>query len=120
MIDSTPWINRPHGGGRTVPIALSPEERDALEQLLRLGKVERRIAIRAQAALLLADGVTGHDVATLVGVNDATVDEWRARFRTGDVLSKLADAPRSGRPRSLSRPRREHASSPKRAASRAT
>jgi hypothetical protein len=58
VIDSTPWINRPHGGGRTVPIALSLEERDALEQRLRLGKVERRIAIRAQAALLLADGVT--------------------------------------------------------------
>ena len=120
MIDSTPWANRPHGGGRTVPLALTLEERAELEQLLRLGKVERRIANRAQAALLLADGVTGHDVATLLGVNDATIDGWRARFRGGNVIAKLADAPRSGRPRSLSRTRIERESSPKRAASRAT
>src|SRR5208282_1564461 len=111
MIDSTPWVNRPHGGGRTVPLVLTTEERAELEQLLRLGKVERRIALRAQAALLLADGVTGHDVATLVGVHDSTVDEWKARFRRGNILAKLADAPRSGRPLSLSRPRSERVSS---------
>ena len=120
MIDSTPWANRPHGGRRTVPVTLTSDERTELEQLLRLGKIERRVAVRAQAALLLADGVTGHDVATLLGVHDSTVDEWRARFRGGDVVSKLADAPRSGRPRTLSRAPNARTSSPKRAASRAT
>ncbi len=97
MIDSTPWANRPHSGRSTVALALTSEERLALEQLLRLGTVERRIALRAEAAILLADGVTGHDTATLLGVDDRTVDEWKARFRGGNVMAKLADAPRSGR-----------------------
>lgn len=120
MIDSTPWANRPHGGRRTVPVTLTSGERMELEQLLRLGKVERRIAVRAQAALLLADGVSGHDVATLLGVHDSTVDEWRARFRGGNVIAKLADAPRSGRPPTLSRAPNARTSSPRRAGRHAT
>jgi len=120
MIDSTPWAKRVHGGRRTIPLSLTASERERLERLLRLGTVERRIALRAQAALLLADGVTGHDAAVLLGVSDSTVDEWKLRFRDGNVVEKLADAPRPGRPRALSRPPNERRSSRRRAESRET
>ena len=58
---------------------------------------------RAQAALLMADDVATADIAVLLGVDLRTVTRWRARFRAADPVEKIADAPRSGRPRALSR-----------------
>jgi transposase len=75
-----------------------------VEAAIRAGKTELRIARRAQALLLMADGVSTYDTAKIVGVHVRTVFEWRERFRDAeDPASKLADAPRSGRPLSLSR-----------------
>ena len=75
-----------------------------MEAAIRPGKTELRIARRAQALLLMADGVSTYDTARLLGVHVRTVFEWRERFRnTDDPAAKLADAPRPGRPRALSR-----------------
>lgn len=75
-----------------------------MEATIRAGKTELRVARRAQALLLMADGVSANDTAKLVGVHIRTVFEWRERFRdTDEPAAKLADAPRSGRPRALSR-----------------
>lgn len=72
--------------------------------MLRCGTTELRVARRAQALLLMAEGVGLGDIARLVGVNLRTVEEWRSRFqKAADPLAALADAPRSGRPPSLSR-----------------
>jgi hypothetical protein len=104
MIDSTPWVNRPHPGPRAERLPLTTEQREALETLLRAGTTEMRVAHRAQAQLLMADGVGPGDIAMLVGVHVRTVIEWRLRFKKAtDPLAVLADAPRSGRPPSLSR-----------------
>lgn len=70
---------------------------------------------RAQAALLMADDVATADIAVLLGVDLRTVTRWRARFRAADPVEKIADAPRSGRPRALSRNPNAQRSSPKRA-----
>lgn len=120
MIDSTPWAQRPHPGPPTVPLPLSDEQRSDLEAVLRPDKVEKRIARRAQALLLMADGVTACDIAMVLGVHARTVEKWRVRFSSGDPLTKLADAPRSGRPRALSRTSTAPRSSPKLAAPQAT
>lgn len=69
---------------------------------MRPEKAERRIVQRAQAVLLLADGVATANVAKLSGVHLRTVEKWRLRFSCTDPLEKLADTPRSGRPRALS------------------
>jgi transposase len=82
---------------------LSGEQRADLEMAMRPEKAERRIVTRAQAALLLADGVPTSDVAKLLGVHLRTVEKWRVRFSCADPVKMLADAPRSGRPRALSR-----------------
>jgi hypothetical protein len=86
-----------------VPLELSPEQRAQFEAALRPATVEKRIALRAQAALLLADDVPTADVARILGVNLRTVMKWRVRFSCPNPADKLADAPRSGRPPSLSR-----------------
>jgi transposase len=87
-----------------VPFVLSPEQRREVEAAMRPGKVERRVYQRAQALLLMADGVPATDIAKLLGVHLRTVFRWRTRFQWCDhPVKKLADAPRSGRPPSLSR-----------------
>jgi len=102
MIDPTPWANRPHPGRRTVPLELSPEQRTEIEMAMRPEKAERRIVVRAQALLFMADGVPASDIAMVLGVHERTVFRWRKRFECDHPEEKLADAPRSGRPPSLS------------------
>lgn len=115
MIDSSAYAFRPHPGRETVPLALTSAQRAHCEALLRAGSTEQRVARRAQAVLLLADGVTASDTARLLGVHERTVFKWRDRFAIADPTTRLADAPRPGRPPSLSRPRPARASSPRRA-----
>ena len=104
MIDVTSLANRTHPGYRTVPLHLLPEDREHLESLLRASTTPKRIWQRGQALLWMADAVPGADIARLLGVEPSTVCHWRKRFSVDDPLSQLADAPRSGRPPSLSRP----------------
>jgi transposase len=86
-----------------VPFVLSPQQRRDIEAAMRPGKVERRVYLRAQALLLMADGVPATDIAKLLGVHLRTVFRWRTRFQLCDhPVQKLADAPRPGRPPSLS------------------
>src|SRR4051812_28120605 len=104
MIDPTPWANRPHPGRRTVPLVLSPERRMDIEAAMRPETAERRIVARAQALLFMADCVPACDIAMVLGVDERTVFRWRKRFVCEHPERKLADAPRSGRPPSLSQP----------------
>lgn len=108
MIDYSALAGRAHGGRPTVPLVLGAEERARVEGAIRPAKAEQRIVRRAQAVLMMADGVPGADIARLLGVHERTVERWRQRFDCDNPGDMLADAPRSGRPPSLSptRPRR--------------
>src|SRR5262245_30871762 len=103
MIDSTPWAGRPRPGPPPVPLRLKGEDRARLEAEIRLPTVERRVLLRGQAVLLLEDDVAASDVAKVLGVHERTVFRWKVRFSSDKPLEKLKDAPRSGRPHSLSR-----------------
>jgi DNA-binding CsgD family transcriptional regulator len=106
MIDPEPWVNRPHPGPRAHRVPLTREQRRAVEDAIRPAKTEVRVAKRGQAVLLMAAGVGPEDIATLLGVHVRTVYDWKARIaKAADPAAKLADAPRSGRPPSLSRKR---------------
>jgi len=108
MIDYGALAGRAHGGRPTVPVVLSADERARVEAAMRPAKAEQRIVRRAQALLMMADGVPGTDIARVLGVDVATVQKWRRRFKCENPVDKLADAPRSGRPPSLSRTRTPH------------
>jgi hypothetical protein len=106
MIDPEPWVTRPHPGPRARPLSLSPSQREAVEAAIRPAKAEKRVVQRGEALLLLAAGVSQHDVARALGVHPRTAEKWRRRFlHAEDPVSMLADAPRPGRPPSLSRTR---------------
>ena len=86
-----------------MPLPLTRKQLAAVEAAIRPGKAEKRVVVRGQALLLMAAGVSQHDVARALGVHPRTAEKWRQRFLDADdPVSKLADAPRSGRPPSLS------------------
>ena len=95
---------------------LTPKQCEAVLAAVRPATTEVRVARRAEGLLLMAAGVGNGDVAMLVGVHVRTVEKWKARFANADdPVEKLADAPRSGRPASLSRTPTRRASRRRRA-----
>jgi transposase len=79
---------------------LSPREYDQLQGLLMQGPFAKQ-QCRIQALLWLAAGEPPDRIAELLGVCRRTVYYWAERFeeRHGlDLLDRLADAPRPGRP----------------------
>ena len=77
MIDSTPWAGRAHPGPPTVSLALTEEERGNVVAVLGPPTVQKRVILRGQALLLMADGVGPRDVAKLLGVHERTVWKWK-------------------------------------------
>jgi transposase len=81
-------------------VKLSNRQRIDLETFM-LHTPSAREHRRAQAVLWLAEGETADQVAELLHVSRQTVYNWAERFqqRQGlDLRSRLADAPRPGRP----------------------
>jgi transposase len=86
--------------GKATPLALTSDERAALEGLVRRRKTAQDLALRARVVLRCAGGATNQAVAREVGACAHTVGKWRERFAR-DRLEGLRDEPRSGAPRSV-------------------
>jgi transposase len=80
------------------PIVLRADERTTLEGWVRSGAVEHRLVERARVVLLAAAGMASRRVARELGCARGVVSKWRVRFAR-DRLAGLADAPRSGKPK---------------------
>jgi transposase len=88
-------------------IRLSGQEKQALRELKRAGKTERRLADRARIILWTAQWVAVGVIASRLDIHRDTVIAWRRRFVAGQkqdlaVLDRLRDSPRSGRPTKFS------------------
>ena len=73
-------------------ISVSPEDRLALEGIVRARKCERRMLERAQIVLLAAEGLSAAAIAAEVGCSDKLVKRWRSRYEEGGI-DALNDAP---------------------------
>lgn len=87
-------------------IHLKGKEKQALRQLKRKGKTERRLADRARIILWTAAWDAVDEISGRLDVHRSTVIFWRQRFVEGQkqgrpVLERLQDLPRSGRPPKL-------------------
>lgn len=88
-------------GRPTVPLELSRDERATLQRYGRRRTVSQQLALRARIVLECARGLSNVEVGQKLGVTERTVGKWRSRF-VKDRLDALADAPRPGRPRTIS------------------
>ena len=78
-------------------IALSPDQRAALEQWARGRSLPARVVERARIVLRAAAGEQDKEIAHDLGVTPKKVSRWRKRFLTRGLVGLEKDAPRSGR-----------------------
>jgi len=83
------------------PVVLSPEQRLVLEAQARARRASARSVERARIVLLAASGLQNQDIAAQLQIMPETVARWRRRFLTGGVEALAQDAPRPGRPRTI-------------------
>ena len=82
---------------RVRPIAVSEADRHELERLHRAPSTPAGLSRRARAVLLMAQGMSGVDIAERVGYTVVQVSRLRRRFADQGIAG-LQDRPRSGRP----------------------
>ncbi len=85
---------------RVRPIVLSAKERAELERLRRASAAPAGLHRRARAVLLMADDLSGVEVARRTGYTPVQVSRIRRRFAE-ERLPGLNERPRSGRPRQV-------------------
>jgi transposase len=82
------------------PIVLSAEERAELEGLRRASSVPAGVHRRARAVLLMADQVSGVEIARRTGYTPVQISRIRRRFAE-ERLAGLEERTRPGRPREI-------------------
>ncbi|MCA9458248.1 MAG: IS630 family transposase [Nitrospira sp.] len=82
-------------------IVLEAAERAELERLQRSPSVSAGLSRRARVVLLMADHVSGAEIARLSGYSVVQISRLRRRFAEARLLG-LQDKPRSGRPLMIS------------------
>lgn len=75
-------------------LAVSPENRRALERIARSGKTEQRIALRALIVLGAAAGKSNNALAKELKTSRPTVLDWRRRFAEGGIKALYDVRPR--------------------------
>jgi len=82
------------------PVTVLPEQREALERLVRTHSTPQQLALRAHIIVRAADGMGVRASARELGVWPKTVRYWRKRWREAadrqSVPEQLADVQRSG------------------------
>lgn len=84
-------------------VSVSHSECKVLRKLIRSGKTEQRLVMRARIILLSQKGYAHSKIALDVGIHQNTVRKWQQRWLTSEgqaasVAERLRDAPRSGAP----------------------
>ena len=83
------------------PVWLTPEEREELEHLVRVGRGPARVATRARILLKTAEGWSAPKVARALDVAESSVYRIKRRFAEEGLDGVLKDRPQAHRYRKL-------------------
>ena len=83
------------------PVELSPEQRTALERMARQRSLPVRLVERTRIVLLAAEGLENNQIARRMHITPEKVARWRSRFLAGGITALEKDAPRPGKPRTI-------------------
>ena len=83
------------------PVVLSNEQRDMLESRARARSAAARRGERARIVLLAAAGMQDKQIAAKLRIMPAKAARWRNRFLDGGWAALDRDAPRPGRPSTI-------------------
>jgi transposase len=83
------------------PLVLGEADRAELERLQRSTSVAAGVSRRARVVLLMADNVSGAEIARMTGYHVVQISRLRRRFAE-EGLAGLHEKPRSGRPPTIS------------------
>jgi transposase len=89
-------------------VSLESEQRRQLEQLSRARSQPVRQVERARIVLRAADGWLDKEIAADLGITPEKAARWRNRFLEGGVAALCKDAPRPGRPPTVSASKVKH------------
>jgi len=84
------------------PLAISDEQREVLEVLVRSRSAAHRVVLRARVLLLAADGVSNSEISEVAGVSRPTVLAWRGQFEKDGLIGFGEVAAGRGRKPSIS------------------
>ncbi|MCI4362303.1 MAG: helix-turn-helix domain-containing protein [Thermoplasmata archaeon] len=87
---------------KSAAVRLHWEQRHQLLAVAESPTTPPRVALRARIALRASDGAPNTLIARELRTNPATVALWRRRFLSHGVAGVARDAPRSGRPPTIS------------------
>ena len=82
-------------------VELNPELKQILERMARARSLPARVVERAQVVLLAADGLENKQIARRMKMTPEKAARWRNRFLAGGIAALEKDAPRPGRPRTI-------------------
>ncbi len=82
-------------------VELSPEQRTALEPMARQRLLSVRLVERARIVLLAAEGLENNQIARRMHITPEKAARWRSRFLAGGITALQKDAPRPGKPRTI-------------------
>jgi transposase len=84
------------------PVSLTPEQTKELQAAAEGRRVSVRLVERARIVLLAAEGLQDKQIAVRLGIDRITAAQWRNRYLEHGFNVLAKDAPRTGRPRSIS------------------
>jgi transposase len=93
-------MSHPRGRPTKHKLVVSPEQKLALQQLMKQPRSSRSLAFRARIVLECASGQNNAEVAAKLRTSGFTVGMWRNRFIRGGIAA-LGDEARPGAPRQI-------------------
>ena len=81
---------------RRVPVAVTEDDRSAIEELLKRGVQQVRVVLRALALRLLSEGMSSPQIAKTMPLSAKAVREIAHRYSSGGLEVALYDKQRPG------------------------